>query len=65
MLALAAATQPLDVIGGDPPAARASACDAGVARRAQQLRLLRRARQRTHERVLTPARADDENLHVT
>jgi hypothetical protein len=36
--------------------------DAGVAGRAQQGRRLRRARQRADERVLAPARADDEDL---
>ena len=43
---------------------RASARDAGVARRAQHLGLLRRAPERADDRVLAPARADDEDLHA-
>jgi len=39
-------------VGGDP----------GVPGRGQQLRALRRARQRPDERVLAPARPDDEDL---
>ena len=39
--------------------------DPGVAGRAQHLGALRRARERTHDRVLAAARADDEDPHVT
>ena len=38
--------------------------DAGVARRAQHLGVLRRAPERADDRVLAPARADDEDLHA-
>ena len=46
------------VAADDPRLAR----DARVAGRAQQLRGLRRARERAHDRVLAPAAADDEDL---
>ncbi len=43
---------------------RASRAMPGVAGGAQQLRFFLGARQRPHERVLAPAAADDEDLHV-
>ena len=48
-------------VGVEPLRLRA---DARVARRAQQLRLLRRAGERADDRVLAPARADDEDPHL-
>ena len=63
ILALDRGHQPVDVVHRDVQHARVVG-DARVARRAQQLRPLRRARQRAHDRVLAPARADDQNLHV-
>ena len=38
--------------------------DAGVAGRAEHLGVLRRAPERADDRVLAPARADDEDLHA-
>ena len=61
-LALDGRQQPFDVVGGDVEQAGVLR-DAGVARRAQQLGLLRRAAERAHERVLAAAGADDEDLH--
>jgi hypothetical protein len=49
------------VVDGDVEHARV-ARDAGVARRAQDLGALRRAPERADDRVLAPARADDEDL---
>ena len=63
VLALDRGQQPLDVVDRDLEQARVRG-DARVTRRAQQLRLLGRALQRAHDRVLAPARADDEDLHV-
>ena len=62
-LALDRGDEPVDVLDGDVEQARVGG-DAGVAGRAQQLGLLRRALQRAHDRVLAPAGADDEDLHV-
>ena len=50
------------VAGADVEQARV-ARDAGVAGRAEHLGLLRRAPERADDRVLAPARADDEDLH--
>ena len=52
------------VIAAEEPQARVAG-DAGVARRAQQLRALRRAPERADDRVLAPTRADDEDLHAS
>ena len=52
-----------DLVGPDRHAAR-DRCDARVARRAQHLAHRRRSRQRPGQRVLAPAAADDEHLHL-
>ena len=57
------AREALDVAGVGARQRRGVARDARVARRAQQLGPLRRARERAHDRVLAPAGADDEDLH--
>ena len=51
------------VVGRRVERARVAA-DAGVAGRAQDLGLLRGAQERPDERVLAPARADDEDPHT-
>jgi hypothetical protein len=53
--------QALEVVDGDVQQPGVGG-DPGVAGRAQQLRALRRAGQRAQDRVLAPARADDEDL---
>ncbi len=53
----------LDVVGRHVDQARVP-CDAGVAGSAHQLRNFLGARERTHQRVLAPTRADDEHPHV-
>ena len=62
-LALHRRDDPLHVVGRHVDQPRVPR-DAGVAGGAQQLRLFFGARQRPHQRVLAPARADDENPHV-
>ena len=54
---------PVDVLRGDVEQPRVLR-DTGVARRAEQLRALRRARERADDRVLTPTRADHQDLHA-
>ncbi len=58
-LALDCRHEPFDVIRGDIQQSSILR-DPSVAGRAQQLGLLRRARERPHERVLTPAGSYDE-----
>ena len=49
------------VVGRHVDALHPVAGDAGVARRAEQLRLLGRARQHAHERVLAATAPDDQD----
>jgi hypothetical protein len=53
--------QAVDVVGGEVDQPRVGG-DAGVAGGAEQSRVLWRAGERADQRVLAPARADDENL---
>ena len=62
-LALHRRDDSLDVVGRHVDQARVLR-DARVAGSAQQLRLFLGARERTHQRVLASARADDEDPHV-
>ena len=55
--------EPLDVRRVGAGQHHGVARDAGVAGRAQQLRRLRGARQRPHDRVLAPPGADDQDPH--
>ena len=54
--------QRVEIIDGDLEQPRIGG-DAGVAGRAEQLRPLRRARERADERVLATPGADDKDLH--
>ena len=62
-LALDRGHQTIEVIDGDVEQARIGG-DTRVAGCAQELGSLRRVLQCTHDRVLAPARTDDEDLHV-
>ena len=62
-LALGRRGQGVDVVDADVEQVGVGG-DAGVAGRAEHLRRLRRAPQRADDRVLAPARADDEDLHA-